>query len=96
MAHVSLLVISLMVKSADSSKKGSESLVTNSLPMQQLPDNNVNLISKLRSKAENKLIIANFNINSVSGKFGKLKHIIQNKVDILVLTETKIDFSLSK
>ena len=46
-------------------------------------------------KVKNKLIIANLNINSVTGKFEQLKHIIQDKVDVLVLTETKIDSSFS-
>ena len=46
-------------------------------------------------KVENKLIIANLNINSVPGKFEQLKHIIQDKVDVLVLTDTKIDSSFS-
>ena len=46
-------------------------------------------------KVKNKLIIANLNINSVPGKFEQLKHIIQDKVDVLVLTETKIDSSFS-
>ena len=38
-------------------------------------------------KVKNKLIIAKLNINSVPGKFEQLKHIIQNKVDILVLAD---------
>ena len=46
-------------------------------------------------KVKNKLIIANLNINSVPGKFEQLKHIIQDKVDVLVLTETKIDSGFS-
>ena len=52
-------------------------------------------MSKCRCKVKNKLIIANLNVNSVPGKFEQLKHTVQNKVDILVLTETKIDFNFS-
>ena len=33
--------------------------------------------------------MANLNINSVSVKFEQLKHIIQDEVDILILTATK-------
>ena len=33
--------------------------------------------------------MANLNINSVSGNFEQLKHIIQDKVGILILTATK-------
>ena len=53
-----------------------------SLPVQKLPYNNDNLLSKLRCMVKKKL-----NINSVPGKFEQLKHIIQNKVDILVLAD---------
>ena len=70
-------------------------MVTNSLPVQQLSDNNDNKLSKLRFKVKNKQIIANLNTNSVPCEFEQLQHIIQNKVDMLVLTETKIDSSFS-
>ena len=43
----------------------------------------------------NKLVISHLNINSVSNKFDQLKLIIKNKVDILVITETKLDSSFS-
>ena len=48
---------------------------------------NYNIFSKLMWKVKNKLIIAKLNINSVPGKFEQLKHIIQNKVDIIVLAD---------
>ena len=44
-------------------------------------------------KCVNKLIIGNLNINSIRNKFDQLKDIIQDKVDVLVLTETKLDES---
>ena len=34
------------------------------------------------------------NVNSLSDKFDQLKLIIKNKVDILLITETKLDSSL--
>ena len=37
------------------------------------------------------MVIGNLNINSISNKFDKLKLIIQGKIDILVITETKAD-----
>ena len=58
----------------DNSKNESEFLVTNSLPVQQLPNNNDNILSKFRSMVENKLIIANLNINSVPRKFEHLEN----------------------
>ena len=42
--------------------------------MQNIPDNNDNILPKLRFKVKNTLIIGNLNINSVPGKFEQLKH----------------------
>ena len=39
----------------------------------------------------NRLIIGNVNINSISNKFNQLKLFVQGKVDILIVTETKLD-----
>ena len=39
----------------------------------------------------NRLIIGNLNINSISSKFDQLKLFVQGKVDILIVTETKLD-----
>ena len=49
--------------------------------------------NELRLKNINKLVIFHLNINSPSNKFDQLKLIIKNKVDILVITETKLDSS---
>ena len=45
----------------------------------------------LRVKNMNRLIIRNLNINSISNKFDQLKLFVQGKVDILIVTETKLD-----
>ena len=42
----------------------------------------------------NRLIIGNLNINSISNKFYQLKLFVQGKVDILIVTETKLDSTL--
>ena len=44
----------------------------------------------LRVKNMNRLIIGNLNINSISNKFDQLKLFAQGKVDILIVTETKL------
>ena len=41
----------------------------------------------------NRLIIGNFNINSIPNKFDQLKAVIPGYIDILVLVETKVDVS---
>ena len=42
-------------------------------------------------KNGNRLIIGYLNINSISNKFDQLKLFVQGKVDILIVTETKLD-----
>ena len=51
------------------------------------------ILNDLRVRNYNKVIIGNLNINSISSKFDQLKSIVQGKIDILVLTETKLDES---
>ena len=48
-------------------------------------------LKKLRLKNPKNVTTGNLNINSISGKFDQLKCLISNHVDILVLTETKLD-----
>ena len=48
-------------------------------------------LCNLRVKNKNRIIIGNLKINSVSSKFDQLKLFIQGKVDILIVTETKLD-----
>ena len=47
----------------------------------------------LKLKNTNRLILGHLNINSIVGKFDHSKVLIENNIDILVLTETKIDAS---
>ena len=49
------------------------------------------VLENLTLKNNNRLVIGNLNINSTSNKFDNLKLIIQGKIDILVITETKTD-----
>ena len=49
------------------------------------------LLKNLKPKNANSLILGYLNINPTVGKFGHLKVLIENNIDILVLTETKID-----
>ena len=52
-------------------------------------------LENVKLKNNHKLVIGNVNINSISNKFDNLKLIIQGKVDILVITQTKTDTSFS-
>ena len=54
------------------------------------------LLRNLKLKNTNRLILEHLNIYSIVGKFDHLKVLIENNIDILVLTETKIDVSFPK
>ena len=49
------------------------------------------LLKNLKLKNANSFILENLNINSIVGKFDHLKVLIENNIDVLVVTETKID-----
>ena len=49
------------------------------------------VLNNMRLKNINKLIIGHLNINSIRGKFEALKAVIKNNLDILVVSETKLD-----
>ena len=57
------------------------------------PYDTVKHLNDLRLKNINKLVICHLNINWLSNKFDQLKLTIKNKVDLLVITETKLDSS---
>ena len=48
-------------------------------------------LNLLYVKSKSRLIFAHININSIRNKFEDLKLLIQDNVDILVITETKLD-----
>ena len=52
-----------------------------------------NTISEIRIKNLNNIIIGHLNVNSLPNKFDSLTSIIKNYIDIIVLTETKLDGS---
>ena len=50
-----------------------------------------NFLVSIRKKYYNHLIIGNLNINSLPNKFEDLKILVKGKVDIIVITESKLD-----
>ena len=54
-------------------------------------ENSLDSLRKLRLRNVNKVIIGNININSLPAKFDQVKEVILKNVDILVITETKLD-----
>ena len=51
------------------------------------------ILNELRAKNSERLIIAHININSVEHKFESIVSLVKNKVDIIMISETKIDES---
>ena len=51
------------------------------------------ILGKLRLKNVNRIIFAHININSIRNKFHLLTSDINNKIDILMISETKLDNS---
>ena len=47
------------------------------------------LLQNLKLKNTNRLILGHLNLNSIVGKFDHLKVLIENNIDILVLTKTR-------
>ena len=56
-------------------------------------NNPLEILKTVRIKNPNRLIIAQLNINSIRNKFDSLQNIIKGYIDILVITESKIDSS---
>ena len=54
-----------------------------------------NILKNVRIKNINRLIIGHLNINSIANKFESLKEINQGYIDILVISETKLNESYS-
>ena len=50
-------------------------------------------IIPIRLKNPNRLIFAHININSLRNKFEMLQEVIENNIDVLLISETKSDAS---
>ena len=58
-------------------------------------NNDNNVLKNLRLKNSNKVIIGHININSLRNKFEILTEMVRDKVDSLMISETKLDSSFS-
>ena len=79
---------------SDISNRGSVSSNWNSRNVKDYGKNSSDIrlvLENLKLKDNHRLVIGNLNINSISNKFHNLKLIIQSKIDILLITETKTD-----
>ena len=57
--------------------------------------NNLSILDCVRLNNADRLIMAHLNINSLRNKFEMLPEIVQDKLDILLVSETKVDPSFS-
>ena len=58
-----------------------------------LEDDPTNMIKNIKEMNTDRIITAHLNINSIGNKFDALKSIISGNIDILLITETKLDKS---
>ena len=56
-------------------------------------DNDIFDLKRIRNKNPNRPIIVQLNVNSIRNKFHSIKSLIADNVDILMLSETKVDDS---
>ena len=61
----------------------------------QQTDDNLYALCELRQKNSNRLLIGNLSINSICSKFGQMKCLLKGKVDILTITESRLDSSFA-
>ena len=64
-----------------------------SITCQSLEDNFKDTLKKLRIKNLNRVIISQININSIRNKIELLSEAVLGNIDILMVSETKIDMS---
>ena len=55
--------------------------------------NRMNILHEIRIKNANRLIIGHLNVNSLRNKFEMLEELIKDKIDIFLISETKLDSS---
>ena len=58
-----------------------------------LNEDPITILTKIRNKNPNRPIIGHININYIYNKFEALKSLFKDKLDVLVVTETKINES---
>ena len=61
--------------------------------MEDIEDDPYKILRDLNISNINRLVVAHLNINHIIGKFDSMKEIIRDNIDILAISETKIDHS---
>ena len=51
------------------------------------------ILKEIRAKNRDRLIIGSLNINSVRGKIEPLKYLVNNNLDVILISEAKLDSS---
>ena len=54
------------------------------------------ILEKIRISYVNRVVIGQININSIRNKFDMLSSMVKDSIDILMVSETKLDSSLPK
>ena len=56
-------------------------------------DDSIKILKDIRIKNINRLVVAHLNINHTVGTFNSLKEIIRENIDVLAISETKMNQS---
>ena len=70
--------------------------ITRSNHLNQDKESCQRVLTSLRKDNPDRLIFAQLNINSIRNKFDYLSDLVKGKVDVLLISETKIDDSFPK
>ena len=74
-------------RNSESVSSGSKLICNKYLEQEDISE----ILKYIRITNINRLIIGSLNVNSISNKFDQLKTVVQGKLDILVIVETKLD-----
>ena len=72
---------------------GSKVEINNNQSEREILSGDIRVLNEIRIKYVNNVVIGHLNIKSLANKFDKLKSIIKDTLDVLVVVETKIDES---
>ena len=70
-------------------------IVNETLQTRNYPNCAIKTLDEIRKKYVNNVVIGHLNINSLRNKFDALTLIIKDRIDIMVLVETKLDESFT-
>ena len=85
------MTVSHKITEIDKAKVSSKEHDSNQFAKNNESSNNLSVLDRVRLNNANRLIIGHLNINSSNNKFELIREIVQDKIDILLISKTKVD-----